>query len=147
MKAHTDFDASTFTNTPFALFVPKPWGHELIFTPSDKPYCGKLLHVTAGKRLSLQYHDEKRETIMLLRGKGVLLCDNARGELEEIEMEQGKGYSNIPGQRHRLVAIEDCDFIEASTPEIGTTYRLEDDANRPDETATARESERTTLRR
>ncbi len=143
MTRHTDFDPSLFTNEPFLTRVEKPWGYELIFTPPDKPYTGKVLHINAGRRISLQFHDEKQETIMLLRGRGILLADNAAGELEEIEMEPGKGYSNIPGQRHRLVAIEDCDFIEASTSESGTTYRLEDDMGRTDETEALRLQERT----
>jgi mannose-6-phosphate isomerase len=139
---HTDFDASAFTNEPFGIRVEKPWGYEIVFTPPDAAYTGKVLHVNAGKRLSLQFHDEKRETIMLLDGEGILLCDNSRGELEEIVMEPGKGYSNIPGQRHRLIAITDCNFVEASTPETGATYRLEDDANRGTETEADRTAER-----
>ena len=142
MTSDTDFDASTFSNAPFVVRVEKPWGYELIFTPPDKPYCGKVLHVNAGQRISLQYHDEKQETIMLLRGRGILLADNAAGELEEIEMEPGKGYSNVPGQRHRLIAVEDCDFIEASMPETGNTYRIEDDSGRGTETAQMRAHER-----
>jgi hypothetical protein len=35
--------------------------------------------------------------------------------------------------------------FEASTPEKGTTYRLEDDFARPDETDERRERERATL--
>ena len=142
MTRHTDFDRSRFTNEPFLTRVEKPWGYELIFTPPEKPYTGKVLHLNAGQRISLQFHDEKQETIMLLRGEGILLCDNAAGELEEIEMEPGKGYSNVPGQRHRLIALEDCDFIEASTPEVGNTFRLEDDTGRADETAEMRQWER-----
>ena len=136
------FDPATFTNAPFLLRVEKPWGYELIFTPPDKPYTGKILHLNAGMRISLQYHDEKAETIMLLRGRGVLLADNDRGVLEEIEMERMKGYSNVPGQRHRLIAIDDCDFVEASLPETGNTYRIEDDSGRGTETAAARARER-----
>ena len=142
MTRHRDFDQSTFSNQPFLMRVEKPWGYELIFTPPDKPYTGKLLHINAGQRISLQFHDEKQETIMLLHGRGILLCDNARGELEEIAMEPGKGYSNVPGQRHRLIAVEDCDFIEASMPEAGNTFRLEDDSGRSDETAEMRQRER-----
>lgn len=142
MMSHLDFDSSAFTNEPFAVRVEKPWGHELIFTPPGKPYCGKLLHVHAGKRLSLQYHDQKLETILLLRGVGVLQCDDARGNLVEIRMQPNVGYSNLPGQRHRLIALEECDFLEASTPESGTTYRLEDDDARPDETEAMRRAER-----
>lgn len=136
------FDPHHFTNEPFQARVAKPWGYELIFTPADKSYCGKLLHVEAGKRLSLQVHDEKAETITLLSGEAILLCDNAAGELEEIRMAPLRGYSNVPGQRHRLIAITDCDFLEASTGETGTTYRLDDDTDRGAETAEMRRSER-----
>ena len=138
MTRHTDFDPSCFTNEPFLMRVEKPWGYELIFTPPEKPYTGKVLHINAGQRISLQFHDEKQETIMLLRGRGILLADNTAGELEEIEMIPGKGYSIAPGQRHRLIAVEDCDFVEASTAETGTTFRLEDDSGRADETETVR---------
>jgi hypothetical protein len=41
-----------------------------------------------------------------------------------------------------LIGITDCDIIEASTPELGTTWRLEDDFARPDETPAQRELER-----
>ncbi len=54
--------------------------------------------------------------------------------LREIEMEPGKGYTIRPFQKHRLVALEDAEIVEASTPEVGTTYRLEDDYARPHET-------------
>ena len=142
MTLHLDVDRSLFSMTPFVQRAAKPWGYEIIFTPPEKPYCGKLLHVVAGKRLSLQYHDAKQETMMLLRGRCLLLIDNAAGELEEIEMVPGQGYSTMPGQRHRLIALEDCDLVEASTPEVGITFRLEDDAGRPHETEAVRARER-----
>jgi hypothetical protein len=142
MVPRTDFDRSTFQTQPFVLRVEKPWGFELIFTPPEQPYCGKLLYVTAGRRLSLQIHDQKRETVMLLYGRGVLLCDEAGGELVEIFMEPLKGYTILPGQRHRLIALETCAFVESSTPETGTTYRLDDDTGRPDETEERRLQER-----
>jgi hypothetical protein len=31
-----------------------------------------------------------------------------------------------PGTRHRLTAVEDCDLLEASTPELGDVVRLDD---------------------
>jgi mannose-6-phosphate isomerase len=52
------------------------------------------------------------------------------------------GYSTQVGQKHRLKAITDCDIIEVSTPEAGTTWRLEDDYARPDETPEQRRLER-----
>jgi mannose-6-phosphate isomerase-like protein (cupin superfamily) len=106
---------------------------------------GKILHINEGKRLSLQVHDQKQESWLLLNGRAKVIRDNVQGELIETEFEPGKGYSCSIGQRHRLVGITDCDILEVSTPEIGTTFRLEDDYKRPDETEELRKEERKDL--
>ncbi len=113
---------------PFQMKVEKPWGYELILTPPESKVVGKILHVNAGCRLSLQYHDQKEETIALLSGEGVLLLEN-----KKISMETRKGYLIKPFQKHRLIAKTECEFMEASTEEKGKTVRLEDDYSRPDE--------------
>jgi mannose-6-phosphate isomerase-like protein (cupin superfamily) len=136
------FDKTKFNNSPFAKRIEKPWGYEIHWVPEDKPYMGKVLHINADKRLSLQAHDQKQESWLLLNGRAKVIWDNAQGELIETELETGKGYSCSVGQRHRLVGITDCDVLEVSTPEIGTTFRLEDDYKRPDETQELRKSER-----
>jgi len=123
---------------PFQKKVEKPWGFEIHWTPPNLPYMGKILHVNAGKRLSLQRHDKKQETWYMMGGKAKLVWDNEKGELAETVLEYGKGYTCNIGQRHRLVGITDCDVIEVSTPEIGTTERLEDDYSRPNETEDVR---------
>ena len=109
--------------------VEKPWGHEIHFTPENLPYMGKILHIEAGKRLSLQYHDQKTESWYLLKGKVTIILDG-----EEINMEPGLGYTTQVGQKHRLVGVLDSDVLEVSTPEIGNTFRLEDDYSRGTET-------------
>ncbi len=126
-------------NKPYARKVEKPWGWEIHFVPDNKPYMGKILHVNAGARLSLQYHDKKEESWWLISGKAKLLIDDAKGDLEEIELKPGSGYSSQAGQRHRLVGVTDCDIIEVSTPEVGTTYRLEDDYKRTGRNEDAKE--------
>jgi len=130
----TNIDKSKFTTAPYVRKVPKPWGYEIHFVPDGMPYMGKLLHIEAGKRLSLQVHDTKQETYWLLSGECDLVLENSKGELEIVRLEKGKGYTTQVGQRHRHQAVTDCDIIEASTGEVGTTVRLEDDYNRPDET-------------
>ncbi len=129
-----------FTVEGFARRVDKPWGYEIHWTPSDRPYVGKVLHIDAGKRLSLQMHDAKTESWYLLRGRARVVWDDGSGELVELELEPGLGYSVAIGQRHRLVGITDCDVLEVSTPEIGTTHRLEDDYARTHETEAVRAS-------
>lgn len=120
-------------NEPYVKKIEKPWGYELHFVKEDMPYMGKILHIDSGKRLSLQSHDQKQESWFLMKGRAKIIWDNANGELVETEMEENKGYTCKVNQRHRLVGVTDCDIIEVSTPERGTTYRLEDDYQRPDE--------------
>ncbi len=136
------FNKALFKNSPYVRKIEKPWGWEIHWVPDGKPYMGKLLHIEAGKRLSLQIHDKKTESWFIVSGRGKIIWDNEKGELIETELEQDKGYSCEIGQRHRLVGITDCDIIEVSTPEIGTTFRLEDDYKRPDETEELRKEER-----
>ena len=128
-----------FNTKPYVRKIEKPWGWEIHFVPDDRPYMGKIIHINAGARLSLQKHDQKTESWYLMSGRAKLIWDDADGNLVETDLEPGKGYSCEVGQRHRLAGVTDCDIIEVSTPEIGTTYRLEDDYNRPDETPEERE--------
>ena len=138
------FDPSGFSLAPGARRVEKPWGYEVLLSPPDAPYTSKLIHVRAGRRLSLQIHDVKVETQTLVAGRGILVLEGPDGELHDVPMEPGVGYHVAVGQRHRLCAApdEDATVFEASTPEVGTTYRLEDDYARPDETEQLRTAER-----
>lgn len=141
---YPEFDASGFSLDGQTQRIEKPWGFEILLSPPDAPYTAKLIHVRAGKRLSLQLHDTKVETQTLVRGRGFLVLEGADGELHEVEMQQGLGYHIAVGQRHRTCAApdEDATVFEASTPEVGTTYRLSDDYARPDETEAVRARDR-----
>ena len=138
------FDPSGFSLTAQSRRVDKPWGYELLLSPADAPYTAKLIHVRAGQRLSLQIHDVKVETQTLVDGRGILVLEGPDGQLHDVLMEKGVGYHIAVGQRHRLCAAPDEDAVvfEASTPEVGTTYRLADDYARPDETEVLRTAER-----
>jgi mannose-6-phosphate isomerase len=142
MKDVPTFDTSDFNTDPYVRRVEKPWGYELHWVREGAPYMGKIEHVNAGARMSLQVHDEKQESWLLMNGRAAVIWENAAGELIETELEAGVGYTSCVGQRHRLVGITDCDIIEVSTPEQGTTWRLEDDFARPHETPEQRAIER-----
>lgn len=105
--------------------VEKPWGWELHWAQSEF-YVGKILHVNAGEALSLQYHVEKDETICVLSGEMTLLVGPSEHELEEIVMRERDAYRIEPGTVHRMIAITDCDILEASTPHLEDVVRLED---------------------
>ena len=138
------FDPTTFRLDPNAQRIQKPWGYEILLSPADAPYAAKLIHVQAGKRLSLQLHDTKVETQTLVAGQGILVLEGPDGQLHDVRMQPGVGYHVAVGQRHRLCAAADQDatIFEASTPEVGNTLRLEDDYARPDETEALRHAER-----
>ena len=136
------FDPKDFSTEPYVKRVEKPWGYELHWVPEGKPYIAKVEHVNAGARMSLQVHDQKEESWFLMSGRAAVIWENSKGELVETELQPGMGYSTKVGQKHRLLGITDCDIIEASTPEKGTTWRLEDDYKRPNETPDQRKKER-----
>ena len=138
----SQFDPSTFDTSPYVRRIEKPWGYELHWVREDAPYMGKIEHINAGARLSLQVHDAKQESWFLMNGRAAVIWENDKGELIETELQPGVGYSTRIGQKHRLKGITDCDIIEVSTPEAGTTWRLEDDFSRPDETPDQRALER-----
>ncbi|MDQ5885804.1 MAG: mannose-6-phosphate isomerase [Patescibacteria group bacterium] len=137
------FNTSTFKQESFAKRINKPWGYEIHWVPAELPYMGKVLHINEGARLSLQIHDQKQESWFLIKGKAKVIWEDNNGKLTETVLSEGVGYSTSVGQKHRLVGISDCDIIEVSTPELGTTWRLEDDYSRPDETEAQRAIERT----
>ncbi len=136
------FDPSKFSNQPYAKKVDKPWGYEVHWVPADAPYMGKLLHIKAGAKLSLQIHDQKQESWLIQAGEAKVIWEDNTGKLIETVLQPGMGYSTQLGQKHRLVGVTDCDIIEVSTPELGTTWRLEDDYARPNETPEQRKKER-----
>lgn len=105
--------------------VEKPWGYELIWAETEL-YVGKLLHVRAGEALSLQYHEKKDETIYVLSGEVRLLAGSDLDDLEEFTMTQGQRFRTRPGTIHRMIAVEDSDLLEASTPHLDDVVRLDD---------------------
>lgn len=136
------FDSTNFSTDSYVRRVEKPWGYELHWVPENAPYMGKVIHINAGARLSLQVHDQKQESWCIMQGKGAVIWENADGELVETELQPGVGYTTQIGQKHRLKGVTDCDILEVSTPELGTTWRLEDDYARPHETPEQRARER-----
>jgi mannose-6-phosphate isomerase len=104
--------------------VDKPWGYELIWAHTER-YVGKILHIKKGESLSYQYHVVKDETVRLL--SGVLEMDiEADGERSKLRFAPGECLHIVPGMKHRMIAVEDCDVLEVSTPELDDVVRLED---------------------
>ena len=105
--------------------VEKPWGYELIWAKTGD-YVGKILHINKGHKLSLQYHQIKEETIFVSAGIMNFIFENEKGEMQEILLNAGEAHHIPTGRKHRMVAVEDCDIFEVSTPHLEDVVRLED---------------------
>jgi len=105
--------------------VDKPWGYELRWGITDR-YAGKMLHVKKGEALSLQYHERKDEFQFVVKGTVDIELGGPDGALTTHRMKAGDTLHIGPGTRHRLMAVEDTDIFEVSTPEIDDVVRLDD---------------------
>ena len=120
--------------------VPKPWGREIWYA-DQAAYAGKVLEVTAGKRLSLQYHERKTETLYLLSGRvlltyrplaaGEVPAAAALGAEHEHLWEAGQALYIPVRTIHRFAAVTDAVLLEVSTPDLTDVVRLQDDYARP----------------
>jgi mannose-6-phosphate isomerase-like protein (cupin superfamily) len=109
--------------------VEKPWGHELIWAHTDR-YVGKIIVIEAGKRLSLQRHVVKDESIYVISGQLRLTLEDESGTIGVVDLGAGSHHHVPTGRIHRFEAIERTELMEISTPELDDVIRLEDDYGR-----------------
>src|SRR5438046_3798827 len=84
--------------TEQARTVPKPWGHELIWVQTPQ-YVGKILVIETGKRLSMQYHRKKDESVYVLSGKMRLHLEDDDGVVRTRDLAPGEfGRVKVGGQ-------------------------------------------------
>src|SRR5438874_11613848 len=101
--------------------VEKPWGYELHWAKTDR-YVGKLIHVNAGHALSLQYHNQKDETIFLWTGRMLFEIaegheGTAGGPLTAREMKPEEAAQVTPKTVHRMTARTECGNYEVPPAE------------------------------
>lgn len=111
--------------------VNKPWGREC-WIEINARYCLKRIELNARMRTSLQLHERKIETNVIITGEAIVVLDDSDGHLVEQVLGPGSSFTVYPFQRHRVTALTDVVMIEASTPDVDDVIRLDDDAGRPD---------------
>jgi mannose-6-phosphate isomerase len=112
--------------------VQKPWGSEVIWAET-KDYVGKLLYINEGHKLSLQYHQEKEETILVISGELELtISGHARLGMSTLRLSEGDTFHVTPGTIHRFSATLGTNVVlaEVSTNYLDDVVRLEDDYDR-----------------
>ena len=117
-----------YTPKPVEPFTPqvldRVWGQE-IFVAETPHYLGKLLKMRAGTAGGLQIHVDKDETFYLHSGRALVDYDPGNGSIVSVQMEPGEAYHIPPGAVHRVRALTDCEFFEASTPHYDDRVRME----------------------
>ena len=112
--------------------VIKPWGKEVIWAETPD-YVGKLLYINEGHKLSLQYHEEKDETILVISGEiEIFVSDHGRRGISSLNLSEGDTYHVTPGTIHRFSASLGTNVVlaEVSTNHLNDVVRLEDDYDR-----------------
>lgn len=109
--------------------INKPWGSETIIE-INKNYLLKKLFMKKNHRCSLQFHNFKKETIYVLKGKLKIITGTNRKNLKSKIYIKGQSITIKPKIIHRMEAINDSLYLEASTPEIDDVIRILDDYKR-----------------
>ncbi|WP_240533546.1 MULTISPECIES: cupin domain-containing protein [Sinorhizobium] len=112
--------------------VTKGWGEERWLVAEGAPFGFKIIHIQAGQKTSLQYHERKEEANLVLSGSGVFFYANKQPNesLQKIDIDAGDIVHILPGMIHRIQATDDITLVEVSTPELDDVIRLEDDWHR-----------------
>ncbi len=105
--------------------VTKGWGKEIIFINNDE-YCGKILCFNKGKKFSMHYHLQKKETWYVAKGKFLLhWIEPNTGTTYTEYLIVGDVITNERGEAHQLVALEDSEVFEVSTKHYDNdSYRI-----------------------
>ena len=109
--------------------IEKPWGKEEVIEINEH-YMVKKLTMWKGHRCSLQYHNQKKETIYVLSGQLKIHSGPSENELTVKIYSHNDTVTLLPGTIHRMEGVEDCVYLEASTPQMEDVVRIQDDYNR-----------------
>ncbi|MEU5695793.1 cupin domain-containing protein [Actinosynnema sp. NPDC020468] len=126
-------DGLVMTSLRAAKVVRKGWGEERWLVEEGAPFAFKLIHLHAGARTSLQYHEQKEEANLIVSGEATLYhADRVGDELEVRTLTVGDIVHVRPGAVHRIEAVTDVTLVEVSTPELDDVVRIADDFGRGD---------------
>ncbi len=106
--------------------VDKGWGYENIWATNDL-YCGKFMHFKTGKKFSMHFHVQKKETWYVMAGQfEVTVIDTADATRQTHVLQVGDVWTNEPLSPHQLRCIEEGTILEVSTADsVEDNYRVE----------------------
>lgn len=113
------------------VVVKKPWGWEIWFAFNER-YAGKILIVNPGHQLSLQHHNQKVESWLILSGQILFLTGDHEESMNKTPLDLGECFHIAPGTLHRPKSVGDepLAILEVSTIELSDVFRHQDDYHR-----------------
>jgi mannose-6-phosphate isomerase-like protein (cupin superfamily) len=105
--------------------IEKGWGYEL-HIHNDNGYCSKILHFNEGAMFSMHFHMIKHETWYVASGRLALnIINTSNASIEDYLLVKGDVFVVSPGMPHQLIAFEESEIFEASTPDSPSdSYRI-----------------------
>jgi mannose-6-phosphate isomerase-like protein (cupin superfamily) len=115
-------------------FVEKPWGAEDWLVQTDN-YVAKYLYLNPNEEISLQYHNEKEESMIVLEGMGQLILGD-EGFAEIFDKKDSPVFGTTitagdiltikPKTIHQIKAYTGMKILEISTPQTEDLVRVSD---------------------
>ena len=130
-----------FLKKKFSNFykVNKPWGYELWINSLNIDFAFKKIYIKKGFQTSLQFHNYKRETNLILDGEARFFYKNNKKvknmdvKTKDISFKKLKKNTIInvyPKILHRIKALKNLTLYEVSSPHLKDVVRVRDDSKR-----------------
>lgn len=130
-----------FLKKKFSNFykVIKPWGYELWINSLNTDFAFKKIFIKKGFQTSLQFHNFKRETNLILDGearfsykinKKVKNIDVKSKDVGSEILKKNTIINVYPKILHRIKALKNLTLYEVSSPHLKDVVRVRDDTKR-----------------
>jgi mannose-6-phosphate isomerase-like protein (cupin superfamily) len=119
--------------------VSKPWGYELWINSLNTDFAFKKIYIKKGFQTSLQFHNYKRETNLVLDGvarffykknKKVKNIDVTTKDIGFKNLKKNTIVNVYPKILHRIKALKNLTLYEVSSPHLKDVVRVKDDSKR-----------------
>ena len=119
--------------------VIKPWGYELWINSLNTDFAFKKIYIKKGFQTSLQFHNYKRETNLILDGvarlfykksKKIKNLDVKAKDITFKDLKKNTIINVYPKILHRIKALKNLTLYEVSSPHLIDVVRVQDDTQR-----------------
>lgn len=105
--------------------VSKPWGREEILHEEGKAIFKRLV-IRAGEELSLQYHHDKSEFLVCVKGTFTVEIQLTHKDSENYIVNAGESRFVLKKSIHKIKAHSDCEILELACGKDEDVVRIAD---------------------